>query len=119
MKINRKKILIKLEKVRIFFKKLFIFLEFIVEEIPSIFSILIIPTSLGLLLLIPKATIYVGVITSLTIELYILVKSDKKFPKYHNKLGWQIALLLASLFFGLVVAFITALAKTNLEFSFK
>lgn len=117
MKINHNKILRNLEKVRIFFKKLLIFFDFIVEELPSIFSILIIPTSLGFLLLLPKVTVYVTLITSILIEIYLNVKSAKKFPQYYNKISWQIALLVTSMFFGILVCLVTYLAKINSEFS--
>lgn len=106
-------------KIKIFLKKLSIFTEFIIEELPSIFSILIIPTTLGYLLLIPTARILMAIVTSVIIEIYLFVKSEKKFPKSPNEKGWQIALVLTSLFFGLLVIFVISLTKINLEFGLK
>jgi len=119
MKINKKKILIILNNIRYFLKRFLTFFEFIVEELPGIFSIIILPTLLGYYLLLPKITTWISLITSILIELYLLVRSSKKFPKSHNKWGWQIALLIASIFFGFLVTLITLLTKVNLEFGLK
>jgi hypothetical protein len=119
MKINQKKILIILNNIRYSLKRFLTFFEFIVEELPNIFSILIIPTSLGYFLLLPNATTWTSIVASILIEIYLIVKSSKKFSKSHNKWSWQIALIIASLFFGFLVILITLLTQANLEFGLK
>jgi hypothetical protein len=97
------------------------YLVFCAEEIPSILTIIVIPSFLGFLTLIPQISTMVSLTSSVLLLVYLWAKSIRLHQNKHGRIGyvWLFCLLITFIFSIFLVVPITALTMTNVKMDLK
>ncbi len=95
------------------------YLVFCAEEIPSILAIIVIPSLLGFLLLIPQVSAIASLTSCVLLFVYLWVKSAKQHKQGKITNVWFICLLTTFILSLFIVVLITTLTMTNFKMGLK
>lgn len=92
---------------------------FIIEETPSIVTILAVPAFLGIFVLLPKANNWISGIVSVFLTVFLYVRSYKYLNVRKIGTTWIIYLAITGFLLFMLEAFVILVAIENAKLSFK